>query len=377
MIIFRYLSKQILQVMTAVTLILLVVGLTSRFIQYLGQAVAGELASDVLLLLMFYRLPDFFLVIVPLAFFLGILLAYGRMYAENEMVVLLGSGFSQRRLLALTSLTSIAVIVLMAAISLSIAPWGVRNTEQLKQNQEQLTEIDLIVAGQFQSFSGGGRVTYAERANTLPELGRQLSNVFVALTTESDAENSSALEGSTTTPRILLAETARPTVDAETGARFMRLENVYQYDGAPGQGDFTVAQFDAQSILLPEPTEFEESLEEESLGTMELIGSNSPEHQAEFQWRLSIILLIPIITLIAVPMSQVDPRQGRYSKLVSAALIYATYFLLLQFTRDLVAEGELNAIIGLWWVHALFIAIGVVLFRYPELGRYLSLGRTA
>ena len=72
--------------MTAVTLILLVVGLTSRFIQYLGQAVAGELASDVLLLLMFYRLPDFFLVIVPLAFFLGILLVYGRMYAENEMV---------------------------------------------------------------------------------------------------------------------------------------------------------------------------------------------------------------------------------------------------------------------------------------------------
>ncbi|GIT22351.1 MAG: hypothetical protein CM1200mP40_20330 [Gammaproteobacteria bacterium] len=54
--------------MTAVTLILLVVGLTSRFIQYLGQAVAGELGSDVLLLLMFYRLPDFFLVIVPLAF---------------------------------------------------------------------------------------------------------------------------------------------------------------------------------------------------------------------------------------------------------------------------------------------------------------------
>ena len=115
--------------MTAVTLILLVVGLTSRFIQYLGQAVAGELASDVLLLLMFYRLPDFFLVIVPLAFFLGILLVYGRMYAENEMVVLLGSGFSQRRLLALTFLTSITVIIFMAAISLSIAPLGARNTE--------------------------------------------------------------------------------------------------------------------------------------------------------------------------------------------------------------------------------------------------------
>ena len=376
MIIFRYLSKQILQVMTAVTLILLVVGLTSRFIQYLGQAVAGELASDVLLLLMFYRLPDFFLVIVPLAFFLGILLVYGRMYAENEMGVLLGSGFSQRRLLALTFLTSITVIIFMAAISLSIAPWGARNTEQLKQNQEQLTEIDLIVAGQFQSFSDGGRITYAERANIVPEVGRQLDNVFVALSTESRQGDQSDTESETTPPRILLAENARPVVDAQTGARFMRLENVYQYDGTPGQGDFSIAQFDAQLILLPESTEFEEILEEESLATMELIGSNQSEHQAEFQWRLSIILLIPAITLIAVPMSQVDPRQGRYSKLISAAIIYATYFLLLQLTRDMVAEGELNAAVGMWWVHALFISVGILLFRYPDLSRYLSLGRT-
>jgi len=130
LIIFRYLSKQILQVMAAVSLILLVVGLTSRFIQYLGQAVAGELASDVLLLLMFYRLPDFLLVIVPLAFFLGVLLAYGRMYAENEMVVLFGSGFSEWRLLFVTLGASLFVILITAVISLSIAPWGVRNTEQ-------------------------------------------------------------------------------------------------------------------------------------------------------------------------------------------------------------------------------------------------------
>ncbi len=376
MVIFRYLSKQILQVMAAVTLILLIVGLTSRFIQYLGQAVAGELASEVLLLLMFYRLPDFFLVIVPLAFFLGILLVYGRMYAESEMVVLLGSGMSQRHLLALTFLTSIAVIIFMAAISLSIAPWGVRNTEQLKQNQEQLTEIDLIVAGQFQSFNDGSRVTYAERTNIVPEAGRQLGNVFVALSTESRENGQSDARSETAPPRILLAQNARPVIDIETGARFMRLENVYQYDGTPGQGDFSIAQFDVQSILLPEPTEFEEILEEESLATLDLIGSDQAEHQAEFQWRLSTILLIPVITLIAVPMSQVDPRQGRYSKLISAAIIYATYFLLLQLTRDMVAEGELNAAVGLWWVHALFITVGILLFRYPDLSRYLSLGRT-
>ncbi len=367
MIIFRYLSKQILQVMAAVTLILLVVALTSRFIQYLSQAVAGELASDVLFLLVLYRLPDFLLVILPLALFLGILLAYGRMYAENEMVILIGSGFSQGRLLLTTLGTSSFILVIMAILSLQVAPWGIRNTEQLKQSQDQLTELDLIVAGQFQSFGEGNRVTYAERINAAGSGERRLQNVFVAVSGASD-------EAGQSSPRIIVAESARPEIDAETGARFMRLENVYQYDGAPGTLDFSIGQFDVQSILLPDGASIEPILEEESLTTSELIGSSLPEHQAELQWRLSMLLLIPIIATIAVPLSKVDPRQGRYSKLLPAALLYVFYFVLLQFSKDLVATESMPAVVGLWWVHALFIFVAFIIYRFPGLGRMLALG---
>lgn len=363
MLIFRYLSRQILQVMIAVTLVLLVVALTSRFIQYLGDALAGQLASDILLLLMLYRLPDFLLVILPLALFLGIILAYGRMYADNEMVILLGSGFSQRRLLVMTQAASTVVLVVMALLSLQLAPWGVRNTEQIKQNQQELTEIDLIVAGQFQRFADGSRVTYAERiANTAA--GRQLESVFVAM----NAETAEA------TPRIVLAQSARPQPDPASGSRFMRLENVLQYEGEPGSANFRVGQFDAQLLLLPEPASFAPVLEESTLPTAQLWGATELARRAELQWRLSIILLIPVITLIAVPMSRVNPRQGRYRKLLPAALLYALYFVALQFCRDLIADGRLSPYLGLWWVHGVFIGIGWYLLRFPE-GLRLSLAR--
>jgi len=369
LIVFRYLSKQILQIMSAVTLVLLIVTLTSRFIQYLGQAVAGELDSKVLFLLILYRLPDFLLVILPLALFLGILLAYGRMYAENEMVILIGSGFSQLRLLLSTLGTSVAVLIVVAILSFQLAPWGVRHTEQLKQSQEQLTELDLIVAGQFQSFGDGSRITYAERIDSDARGGRQLRNVFVAI-------NNTGGDGEQSGPRIILAETARPEIDAESGARFMRLENVWQYDGIPGSANFSIGQFDVQSILLPEATSFDPVLEEETLATSQLIGSPLPEHQAELQWRISILLLIPIITLIAVPLSRVNPRQGRYSKLVPAALLYASYFVLLQFCKDMIASGDLAAGIGMWWVHALYIGIGVFVYRFPDFGRFFALNKS-
>ncbi len=219
MIVFRYLSRQLLQAMAAVTLVLLVVALTGRFIQYLGQAVAGELATDALFLLIIFRLPDFLLVIVPLAFFLSILLVYGRMYAENEMVVLIASGFSERKLVRMSLGFAALVMFLVGSLSLVLAPWGVRKTEELLQAQKNLTEVDLIVAGQFQSFGGGARVTHAERVSTSDAGERQLQGVFVAT-------------GADAAPRILIAERARPVVEPD-GSRFMQLSNVAQYDGSP------------------------------------------------------------------------------------------------------------------------------------------------
>ena len=354
MIIFRYLSKQILQIVSVVTAVLLVVALTGRFIQYLGDAVAGDKSPDILMLLMLYRIPEFLLVILPLALFLAIILTYGRMYADNEMVILMSSGVSQRRLFFHTMGASVLIMLIVASISLYLAPLGLRKSEELTSAQNQLTEVDLIAAGQFQSFGGGERITYAERIQNAAQQGRELHNVFVALSPEGAAAGEP--------PRILLADTARPEIDSETGARFIRLDNVLEYDGSPGLGAFTIGQFDSMAILLPPPEEFEAVLEESTLATTSLLGSTDVAHQAEIQWRISTLILIPVIALIAVPMSRVNPRQGRYSKLFPAALLYVVYFVSLEFCRDLIADGEFSPVLGLWWIHLIFIAIGIAAY---------------
>jgi len=363
-IIFRYLGRQVFQVMAAVTVILLVVAMITRFLQYLGDAVAGEISSDILLLLMAYRLPEFLLVILPFALFLGILLAYGRMYADNEMTVLRACGFSQKRLVAATLTASLLLALLAGVLSLAVAPWGLRNTEQLMDSQDELTEIDLIVAGQFQEFAGGLRTTYAESITDVGA-GRQLNNTFVAMRTLSDAgdgESDEATEDDASV-RIIVSDTARPVIDEVSGRRFMLLENGYVYDGVPGQGDYAVTRFEQQSVLMPETGRIESVVREKAMPTRELLGSGNPEQQAELQWRLSGILIIPILALIAVPLSKVDPRQGRFSKLVPAALLYAVYYVVLQVAMGMVESGALPAVIGLWWVHAAFLAYGCYLLR--------------
>lgn len=352
MIIFRYLGRQTFQVMLAVTAILLVVALISRFLGYLGQAVEGKLTSDILLLLIFYRLPEFLLVILPFALFLGILLAYGRMYADNEMTVLSACGVSQRRLVVLSMINSLGVAVVVAILSMQLAPWGLQNTEKLKDSQDELTELDLIVAGQFQDFAEGMRTTYAESISGV-NAGRQLNNTFVAWRRPQTSDEEAGV-------RIIVSESARPVIDEETGRRFMLLENGYLYDGVPGQADYLVSQFQEQALLMPEPTVIEEISDERSLPTSQLWSSDDPKHVAQMQWRISVIMLIPILTLIAVPLSKVNPRQGRFSKLVPAVVVYAIYYVLLQVGMGMLEDGAIPLGIGLWWVHAIFLAVGLV-----------------
>ena len=59
MIIFRYLSREVLVTLSAVSAVLLVIIMSGRFIKYLAQAAQGLLDPGVLFLIMGYRLPGF------------------------------------------------------------------------------------------------------------------------------------------------------------------------------------------------------------------------------------------------------------------------------------------------------------------------------
>ena len=80
------------------------------------------------------------------------------------------------------------------------------------------------------------------------------------------------------------------------------------------------------------------------------------------------MLLIPVLAFIAVPLSRVHPREGRYGRLIPAVILYAAYFFLLQFARDAVSDGELDPRVGLWPVHMFFIMIGGALYYFPNFG---------
>lgn len=348
MIITRYLTRQILQVTAAATFILLAVVVLGRFLKYLAQASQGEIDPGVLALLMSYRIPEFIQLILPLAFLLSILLAYGRMYAENEMTVLAACGLSARRLLAITLVSATLVALLVGLLTFMLTPWGLVNTDSLLESQKELNEFDVMVPGLFQNISRGKRTTYTEDI-----VNEEMQNVFMH-----DSESG----------RVTVASTAIPSEDEE--GRIVLFTRGSITESEADSAAYQLTRFAEMGVRIPErEISIDINVEERAMTTTALWQSDEPSHIAELQWRISLVLLIPILTLMAIPLSRVSPRQGRFAKMVPAVFLYILYFGLLLVSRDLTAAGELPAVMGLWWVHGVFLLLGLLLFT----GRLSSL----
>ena len=356
MIVFRYLSREVLLTLSAVSAVLLVIIMSGRFIKYLAQAASGALDPGSLFLIMGFRLPGFMQLILPLGLFLGILLAYGRLYLESEMTVLSATGMSQQRLLGLTMIPAAFVALIVAWLSLSLAPQGANQFQLLLNKQDALTEFDTLVPGRFQALSDGSRVTYTEE---LTNDRTNLSGVFIS-------QKSLGQDAKDRSISVLVAETGHQEVRPD-GSRWLILNNGYRYDGNPGLADYRAIKYDTYGVLLPKPDVSDEVTDRDAISTANLMGSDDVRSHAELQWRLSLPLLVFIVTLMAVPLSRVNPRQGRFLKLLPAILLYMAYLTILIAARGALEKGKLPPALGLWWVHGIFLAIGLGLLYWEPL----------
>jgi lipopolysaccharide export system permease protein len=248
------------------------------------------------------------------------------------------------------------VSLLVAWLSFSLAPQGANQFQLLLNKQDAMTEFDTLVPGRFQLLRDGSRVTYTE---TMTDDRINLGGVFIS---EKKLEEKKD-HGIT----VLVGEKGKQEIRPD-GNRYLILENGYRYDGNPGQADYRVIKYDTYGALLPKPDISDEVTDRDAIPTSELLnGEPSLRNSAELQWRLSLPILVFIVTLIAVPLARVNPRQGRFLKLLPAILLYMAYLTILIAARSALEKGKTPALMGLWWVHGIFLLIGLALVYWEPL----------
>ena len=358
----RYLTYDVMIHTGAVSLILFLVVFSGRFIKYLAEAAIGDLSPDILLPIMLYKLPAFFELILPLGFYIGLLLSFGRLYADSEMVIFRASGASQWQLLRNISIAVIVTTTVVAALSLVLGPNGAASANALLAEPRSAEGMHVLAEGRFKKQRGGDYVTYVEQ---IDDEGN-MSTVFVA-------ERQRSERG--TTLSTTLARTGAIKIDPDTGRRYLQLSDGNRYSVSPGNAELTQARFAEYRSLIPEVEGgLRSQAQVETLPTTALIGSDNPEHTAILGWRVSLALMVPIIALFGIPLSQTDSRRGRYAKLGPALVIFVLYFVALSQARiHSESAGSVTAYVG---VHLLFGLVGFGLMMAED-ARRLFRGRDA
>ncbi len=324
--------------------------ISGQLVALYSQVASGAMSVDTILILLGLKSLSNMTIVLPLAFYLAVLLAFSRLYRDNEMAVLAACGIGQFRLLNPVLRITLFFALLMGGLTLYLSPWSLDKARQLIQQSESRTDIQAIGTGKFRETPSGEGVIYVEETK---EDSGKLQNVFI----KQSKGNSNS---------IISSAAGYQQTNEKTGIRFLILENGYRYDGQPGDGEYVVTRFKKHGIRLTDQELLSANRRRKELSTMELWNRWQRHDVAEFQWRISTVLLCIILPIMALPLSKTSARQGRYTKVGLALLIYIIYTNLLNASRVWVERGEIPYAIGLWWVHGIMFLIAVSFYIQPR-----------
>ncbi len=343
----RYINKELALVFLVTLLVLLIVAVGGRFVGYLQDAATGKYAAEGLLTLMRLRISGFLQLLLPFAFYISVLLTFGRLYADHEMAVLLAGGASPGRLLRWIALPVVILASSVAYLALEVTPSNNAKLQAFILEQRTRAEFETVTPGVFNILNRGKRVTYAER---ISDDRQTLTNVFIS-------------EYAPDEPVVTVwAERGNQYVDEQTGSRFLVLEDGTRYLGTIGSKDYRVIEFERLGQRLIVEAVVTRGPEADAVPTVELLGRDDAEAAAEIHWRIALPIFCLVSVVVAVGIARVKPRQGRFAKVVPGMAFVLAYFFALIANQNALLEADWPPMLGMWLVHAVFLALGSFLF---------------
>lgn len=350
MIIRRYLNSQVLATTLAVAGLLTIILMSGRVIQFFEKAASGKIAVNLLTAVLWYRLPGFLELILPLGLFMGLLLVLGRLYLDNEMAILSAAGVGPGHLVRWLVPAVALVTLLTSLMSTWWTPYGYAEADRLYAEQAERSTFDLIQPGRFQRV--GERMLYAD----LSDDKSMLRDILIL-------ETRPGPEGSGDRQVILQAAEGRRVNDPVLGPQAVELRDGQRWELRPGEASYRRIRFDSYRMRFKQT-----DVSDREIGTYRAIATadirakaaSDAKAAAEWGWRWSLICLVPVVSLLALPLAKVNPRQGRYLKLLPAIVLYLSYVVLIVAVKNAVEKSELSAHY-FWAVHMLYLVLALAL----------------
>jgi lipopolysaccharide export system permease protein len=306
-----------------------------------------------------YILPTFLEVTVPMALLLAVLLSFGRLSADSEIVALKTSGISLYQMIVPVLLFTTIVYALSLFLALYARPWG---NSRLKAGLYEIAKTRASAGLTERVFNDdfAGLVIYVEH---IQPPGDQLGGILIADGRDPNQRNT------------VLARRGFLVGNEETHTVTLRLLDGSIHTFVPGEKSYHKTDFTVYDVslnlaaALAKFSEREKDAQEMTLGELRAAikakaaaGRPANSELVELHRKFSVPFACLVFGLVGVPLG-IQPARAVKSRgfSVSLALIFL-YYLLLTAGETMAEKGVLAPVIALWLPNAIFAMLGLGLF---------------
>jgi len=350
----RYILREVVAAWLVVSGVLLLILLANQVVGVLERAAANQYPQGVVLELIGLGALQYLSILLPVGLLLGVVLAFGRLYHDSEMAAALACGISPLNIWVPVALLALFVTAALAWLTLVLAPEATAGVLNLRNEALRAGLLAPLQPGKFRTFGSGNAVVFAEKVAADGTLG----NVFI--------ERNRGLQ-----VEMAVADHADHRMTADGLTHVLTLYDGERFEGVPGSAEFRMVRFAQHVIPVQVPVSRDVIRDLEARPTESLVDSHDRAERAELHWRMTMPIMCLVLALIAVPLSRLRPRQGRYARVWIAVLIFFVYYNIAAAGKTWIARGTLPEELGLWWTHLVVALLAVSVILGPAVAQRL------
>jgi lipopolysaccharide export system permease protein len=338
----RYLLSEMTKVFSAIMLTLLMVMLSMLLLRTLEEVNVGALSDDAVLRYLGLQILRDTASLLPPAFFIAALVTLGRLARDSELIAFGACGFGPVRLYRSLLLFALPLSVITGWFALVGQPYASLQVQIIEDAQsERSTQVAGLRAGRFYQQDDGGVTFYADSIDD----ANRFQGVFLQ-----DRRGEK--------PRLVVSERGVYQRDRTTGEQRVVLEQGRRYDGTPGTVDFDLAEFDRYTYFLEQESEGNvEKKRRAARPTRDLMASSKRFDRAELWHRLAAPTAIFTLTLLAIPLTTLSPRQRGTGRMLLAFAAYFAFFNLQRIAENWFETGATPQWMGVLWYQAAILLV--------------------
>jgi lipopolysaccharide export system permease protein len=365
-IIDRYIFKEIALPFIIILFVLTFVLLMGKILQIMDLMVNKGIGIFPIAKLIVFLLPSFMMFTIPIALLIAILIAMGRLSADNEITAIKASGVSLLQIYYPVAIASLATFVITIFISHFLVPHSNFATKRLLF---EIASQNASIGIKEKVFNADfkGLMLYADK---IPLDGKYMEGVIVS-------DNRIIGEQNT-----ILAKKAFLISDPELMTVKLRLENGSLHTVSSDLKNYRKIDFESYDINLNLSTTIASMSEDSKSSTEMTMGellekmkkpgideASIRELAIEVHKKFSIPLSCIFFGLLALPLG-IKSHRAVKSRGFAVGLIVVSLYYLLRIGGEALAEtGRLSTVIGVWMPNLTFAFLGVYLFymAYKEI----------